>query len=66
MLKEKRNLKLQEKENIGKDKKVTLDDDGIIEVIAKQTKQRKNALPEYEKSGKRLFKIPERDLYRYW
>ncbi len=37
---------------IEKDKKVTLDDDGIIEVIAKQIKQRKNALPEYKKSGR--------------
>jgi len=37
---------------IEKDKRVTLDDDGIIEVIAKQIKQRKDVLPEYEKSGR--------------
>lgn len=37
---------------IEKDRKVTLDDDGIIEVIAKQIKQRKSVLPEYEKSGR--------------
>ncbi|HHV96486.1 MAG TPA: GatB/YqeY domain-containing protein [Clostridiaceae bacterium] len=37
---------------IEKDRRVTLDDDGIIEVIAKQIKQRKEVLPEYEKSGR--------------
>jgi len=37
---------------IEKDKKITLDDDGIIEVVAKEVKQRKEALPEYEKSGR--------------
>jgi len=37
---------------IEKDRRVTLDDDGIIEVIAKQIKQRKDVLPEYEKSGR--------------
>ena len=37
---------------IEKDKKVTLDDDGVLEVIAKQLKQRKDSLPEYEKSGR--------------
>ena len=35
-----------------KDEKVTLNDDDILEVIAKQLKQRKDALPEYEKSGR--------------
>lgn len=35
-----------------KDEKVTLDDGDILEVIAKQLKQRKDALPEYEKSGR--------------
>lgn len=35
-----------------KDNKVTLDDDGILEVIAKQLKQRRDSLPEYEKSGR--------------
>ncbi len=37
---------------IEKDKKVTLDDDGVLEVIAKQLKQRKDSLPDYEKSGR--------------
>lgn len=37
---------------IEKDRRVTLDDDGIIDVIAKEIKQRKNVLPEYEKSGR--------------
>lgn len=37
---------------IEKDNKVTLDDDGVIEVIAKQLKQRKDSLPDYEKSGR--------------
>ncbi len=37
---------------IEKDKLTTLDDDGILEVIAKQLKQRKDALPDYEKSGR--------------
>lgn len=37
---------------IEKDKKVTLDDDGIIEIIAKEVKKRRDSLPEYEKSGR--------------
>jgi len=37
---------------IEKDRRVTLDDDGIIDVIAKEIKQRKDVLPEYEKSGR--------------
>ena len=35
-----------------KDNKVTLDDNGILDVIAKQLKQRRDSLPEYEKSGR--------------
>lgn len=35
-----------------KDNKVTLGDDGILDVIAKQLKQRRDSLPEYEKSGR--------------
>ena len=35
-----------------KDNKVTLDDNGVLEVIAKQLKQRKDSLPDYEKSGR--------------
>ena len=34
------------------DKRVTLDDDGVLDVIAKQLKQRRDSLPEYEKSGR--------------
>ena len=35
-----------------KDNKVTLDDEGVLEVIAKQMKQRRDSLPDYEKSGR--------------
>ena len=35
-----------------KDNKVTLEDDGVLEVIAKQLKQRIDSLPDYEKSGR--------------
>ena len=34
------------------DKRIALDDEGITEVIAKQLKQRRDSLPEYEKSGR--------------
>ena len=37
---------------IEKDKKVTLGDEDILDVIAKQLKQRRDVLPEYEKSGR--------------
>ena len=37
---------------IEKDNKVTLDDDGVIEVIAKEVKKRRDCLPDYEKSGR--------------
>ena len=37
---------------IEKDKQVTLDDDGVIEVISKELKRRKDVLPDYEKSGR--------------
>ncbi len=37
---------------IEKDKKIELDDEGVIDVIAKQLKSRRDALPEYEKSGR--------------
>lgn len=37
---------------VEKDKKVTLDDEGVIEVIAKEVKRRKDVLPDYEKSGR--------------
>ncbi len=37
---------------IEKDNKVELDDDGVIEVITKQLKSRRDSLPEFEKSGR--------------
>jgi uncharacterized protein YqeY len=37
---------------VEKDGKVTLDDDGIVEIIAKEAKKRRDTLPEYEKSGR--------------
>ncbi len=37
---------------VEKDKLITLDEDGVIEVIAKELKKRKDALPDYEKSGR--------------
>jgi len=35
-----------------KDNQITLDDDGVTDVIAKEVKKRKDVLPEYEKSGR--------------
>ncbi len=37
---------------VEKDNKITLDDDGILEVIAKELKKRRDVLPDYEKSGR--------------
>ncbi len=37
---------------VEKDKKITLEDEDILDIIAKQLKQRKDSLPEYEKSGR--------------
>lgn len=37
---------------VEKDNKVTLDDDGILDVIAKEVKRRRDVLPDYEKSGR--------------
>lgn len=37
---------------VEKDNKVTLDDDGIIEVIAKEAKKRRDSLPDFERSGR--------------
>lgn len=37
---------------VEKDKQITLDDEGVLEVIAKQLKQRRDSLPDYEKSGR--------------
>lgn len=35
-----------------KDNRIELDDDGVIEVVAKELKKRKDVLPDYEKSGR--------------
>ena len=37
---------------VEKDNRVTLDDDGVIEVIAKEVKKRRDCLPDYKKSGR--------------
>jgi uncharacterized protein YqeY len=37
---------------VEKDNKVTLDESGIIDVIAKEVKKRKDSLPDYEKSNR--------------
>jgi len=37
---------------VEKDNKVTLDDDGIIEILAKEVKKRRDSMPDYEKSGR--------------
>ena len=37
---------------VEKDQKITLDDEAVIEVIVKEVKKRKSALPDYEKSGR--------------
>ncbi|MBM6829513.1 GatB/YqeY domain-containing protein [Anaerotignum lactatifermentans] len=37
---------------IEKDKKIELDDEGVIDVISKQLKSRRDSLPDFEKSGR--------------
>lgn len=37
---------------VEKDKQIELDDNQILEVIAKESKKRKDCLPDYEKSGR--------------
>lgn len=37
---------------VEKDKQITLDDSQIIEIIAKESKKRKDSLSDYEKSGR--------------
>jgi len=34
------------------DNRVELDDEGVLEIIAKEVKKRRDAVPEYEKSGR--------------
>lgn len=35
-----------------KDNKAELDDDGVLDIIAKEVKKRRDVLPDYEKSGR--------------
>lgn len=37
---------------VEKDKQIELDDDKILEIIAKEAKKRKDSIPDYEKSGR--------------
>lgn len=37
---------------VEKDNRITLDDDGVIDIISKEVKKRKDSLPDYEKSGR--------------
>lgn len=37
---------------IEKDKKVELDDEGVLEVISKELKKRRDSLPDFERSGR--------------
>ena len=37
---------------VEKDKQITVDDDQIIDIIAKESKKRKDSLADYEKSGR--------------
>lgn len=37
---------------VEKDNGITLEDDKIIEILAKESKKRKDSLPDYEKSGR--------------
>jgi hypothetical protein len=37
---------------VEKDQKITLDDAGVIEVVAREVKKRKDALSDFEKSGR--------------
>lgn len=39
---------------VEKDTKVTLDDEGIVEIIAKEVKKRVDTLPDFEKSGRQV------------
>ena len=37
---------------VEKDQRIELDDNGVIEVLAREVKRRKDVLPDYEKSGR--------------
>lgn len=46
-----------------KDKKIEMDDEGILDVIAKAAKQRKDSIPEYEKGNRPdIIKDLEREI----
>lgn len=48
---------------IEKDKKIELDDEGVLDVIAKQVKQRKDALEEFKKGGREdLVELTQNEL----
>ncbi len=37
---------------VEKDNRITLEDDGIVEIIAKEVKKRRDSLPDFEKAGR--------------
>lgn len=37
---------------VEKDNRITLDDDGILDIISKEVKKRRDVFPDYEKSGR--------------
>ncbi len=37
---------------VEKDDRITLDDEGVLEIIAREVKKRKSSMPEFEKSGR--------------
>ena len=48
---------------VEKDKRITLDDEGVIEVIAKEVKKRKDVLPDFEKGGRTdLIEATQREI----
>ncbi len=48
---------------VEKDKRITLDDEGVIEVIAKEVKKRKDVLPDFEKAGRTdLIEATQREI----
>ena len=47
---------------IEKDNKVELDDEGVIEVISKQLKSRRDSLPDYEKSRQDLIEKLNKEI----
>lgn len=37
---------------VEKDSRITLDDEGVLDIIAKEVKKRRDSLPDFEKSGR--------------